>query len=271
MIDWLDFVCVGPKRCATTWLDHHLRNIKPICLPKNVKETFFFDQRYSRGTRWYRDHFRHCDSTSLKGEIGPSYFHDEKAAHRLGHISALKVVSIIIRNPVDRALSLHRHHYAKGRVSNSLQEAVEQKPEILEGGRYSKYIPLWASIVGNDVVQLTSYNTIAAHPQRALVQFLRQLGVDSPTMNRDLSERINEAPGSQFRSLHYWATQMSRVFRSAGLDAVVEFAKRWPVKSFLESGAQLDNRTPATVDWLRQYYSNDLRYLQEIGFEVDPL
>src|SRR5207248_4389589 len=100
------FILVGPKRTATTWLHRVLA--EQLCFPAGIKETMFFDLHYARGLRWYESHFSHCDSHCIAAESAPSYFHSQPAIERISrHIPECRIICTL-RDPVERLYSLYR-------------------------------------------------------------------------------------------------------------------------------------------------------------------
>jgi hypothetical protein len=47
-----DFIAIGPPRTGTTWL-HGLLSFR-ACVPREIKETRYFDIFYARGAQWFR-------------------------------------------------------------------------------------------------------------------------------------------------------------------------------------------------------------------------
>ena len=88
-------------RSATTWIHRYLKSWDDVCLPTDVKETFFFDRRFTKGLGWYSRHFRGCQASKFRitVEVGPSYFHSEKAPARIRDVLGQIPLIVIYRNP----------------------------------------------------------------------------------------------------------------------------------------------------------------------------
>lgn len=164
----LDFIAVGPQRTASSWLHLMLLQHPEISLPTQVKETMFWDKRFEKGTGWYEKFFQDGRGGRRRGEIAPTLFPSEPARVRLWQSSPETRIIILVRDPVERAISHYRHERALGLQSGSLQDAVRRDPRILEASRYSKYLPLWIADFGQERIHLVSQESIADRPREVL-------------------------------------------------------------------------------------------------------
>src|SRR5262249_28187228 len=107
------------------------------------KEVSFFDRHYARGEAWYRGHFpnalrrraveRRTGAVPLAGEASPSYVFHPFAPERVAKLVPDVRLVVLVRNPVDRALSHYHHEVALGRESLSFEDAVEQEDGRMRG------------------------------------------------------------------------------------------------------------------------------------------
>lgn len=138
-----DFLIIGAQKCGTTSLCSHLFS-HPQVLPSRRKEIHFFDApEFGHGLGWYKAHFaseraararsRQLGREALTGEASPYYLAYPHAPRRV--VEALPDVKLIVmlRNPVDRALSHYNHQVRLNREPLSFEEAVEAEPERLGG------------------------------------------------------------------------------------------------------------------------------------------
>ena len=49
----VDFVCIGGKKCGTTWLYHQLSKNKNLN-PSKVKEPNYFSNKITKNISWYK-------------------------------------------------------------------------------------------------------------------------------------------------------------------------------------------------------------------------
>jgi len=142
------FTVAGAQRSGTTSLYRSLMAhplIEPAVLRKGVN---YFDLNYHRGMRWYRGHFpvravaeRRTNGRangSVAGEpvtfdaSGYYMFHPLAPARMAADLPHLKVITML-RDPVERAYSAHRHEFARGFDTEPFERAIELEPERLRG------------------------------------------------------------------------------------------------------------------------------------------
>lgn len=117
----VDFMIIGVQKGGTTALAQFLGQHPQIGMAR-PKEVHLFDaEDYAPDAppaaidERYRGHFAHCPDARLRGEATPIYlFLPEVAAQLKRYNPALKLI-VLLRDPVQRALSTHRMQRARGR------------------------------------------------------------------------------------------------------------------------------------------------------------
>lgn len=117
----VDFMIIGVQKGGTTALAEFLSQHPQIGMAR-PKEVHLFDaEDYAADTppaaidERYRSHFAHCPDARLRGEATPIYvFLPEVAVQLKRYHPALKLI-VLLRDPVQRALSTHRMQRARGR------------------------------------------------------------------------------------------------------------------------------------------------------------
>lgn len=261
----LDFVCIGPQRTSSSWLDQRLRQHPKVRLPEHVKETFFFDEHYERGEAWYRSLFGKRGAASCHGEVAPTYFDVPDAIARLvDHNPALKLICCL-RDPVERAYSLYCLHYSKGRTRLPFGEACREMPRILDSGRYCYHLVRWARAFGHCNILLVSQREVARTPNLVLDAVAEYLGLPAIEW-READERYGQtiAPRSLWAAT--WAARCARLLRGAGAHRIVEFGKRMGLKSAVYEGGT--HRYPPMTDndrrMLETFYKDELEWFSSL-------
>ncbi len=124
----LDFVAVGPFKTGTSWMYSYLVDYNQVALPTKVKETFFFDSKFSKGTDWYYSHFDQIKNSQKVGEVAPSYFNSIEAPERIRQINPNCKIIVTLREPVSRLVSFYLHMKQRGEIApqTSFVEALSQ-------------------------------------------------------------------------------------------------------------------------------------------------
>ena len=133
------FILIGAQRSGTTSLFRALTAHPQVMPPTFRKGVNYFDLNYHRGAQWYRGHFPVSEIARLRaGRHGPPvafeasgyYLYHPQAAERLGHDMPTAKLVVMLRDPVERAFSAHKHEFARGYEQEDFPRALE-----LEDGR----------------------------------------------------------------------------------------------------------------------------------------
>lgn len=125
-------IVVGAQRAGTTTLFRLLAEHPDLVRPTLSKGTGYFDDAYRRGPRWYRAHFPlRWTARLLTGgreprsfECSGYYLHHPLAAERIARDLPDVRVVVMLRDPVERAYSAHRHELARGFESEPFDRAL---------------------------------------------------------------------------------------------------------------------------------------------------
>lgn len=129
------FLIIGAEKAGTSSLYQYMVE-HPQILPAIEKEIHFFTQEYDRGVDWYLAHFPPIPETAefLTGEASTSYLtSDLKTIQRCFDLLPNIKLLVILRNPVDRAISHYHQVVRLGKESRTLEEVVRADLEILLG------------------------------------------------------------------------------------------------------------------------------------------
>ncbi|MBC6459066.1 sulfotransferase domain-containing protein [Actinomadura sp. HBU206391] len=138
-----DFLLVGTQRGGTTSLFRSLAEHPGVVTPNFHKGVHYFDVNYHRGQGWYQGHFpvRAVARRRATGDGGGPlafesagyYMHHPLAPQRIARDLPEVRLLAILRDPVERAYSAHKHELARGFETESFERALELEPERLAG------------------------------------------------------------------------------------------------------------------------------------------
>jgi hypothetical protein len=205
-----DFLVIGGQKCGTTALYAYLRWHPGITGPA-WKEVSYFDRHYGRGEAWYRGQFPsrpwlwltggRSGRRPLVGEASPSYVLHPDAPTRAQALVPDARLVVLLRNPVDRALSHYNYEVALGREPLSFEEALEREPLRLEGelerlgdtsyfsrawwdytylarGRYAEQLERWLAVFPREQLLVLASERLRADPASAYARVLEHLGAE---------------------------------------------------------------------------------------------
>ncbi|NEQ36106.1 MAG: hypothetical protein F6K40_07340 [Okeania sp. SIO3I5] len=130
-----NFIIIGAQKCGTTSLYKYLTK-HPQILPATKKEVHFFDLNFDKGMSWYYSHFSQKETQNkiITGEASPYYIFHPHAPQRISQsLPDIKLI-VLLRNPVDRAVShyYHNRQFRKLREPLSFEEAIQQESSRIE-------------------------------------------------------------------------------------------------------------------------------------------
>ncbi|MBD1885314.1 tetratricopeptide repeat-containing sulfotransferase family protein [Microcoleus vaginatus] len=208
-VQFPNFIIIGSQRCGTTSLYTYLAQHPQILTPIK-KEMDFFSWHFDRGIDWYLAHFPPIPPGEqfLTGEASPSYFDSREAPERLYTAFPEAKLIVLLRNPVDRAISqfyrltgLNWEARALDRVISDEIERLNQNPEYIIGeepgnylarGRYIEFIKNWRAFFPREQLLILKSEDFYAGAATTVKQVLEFL--DLPEYQ--LSEYQNANPGS---------------------------------------------------------------------------
>jgi hypothetical protein len=134
---------VGGQRCGTTALHRALMTHPLIAPPVLHKGVNYFDTNYYRDPAWYRGHFplarlaerrtRGYGRPPIALESAGYYMFHPLAPARIAKDLPDARLIVMLRDPVERIHSAHKHETARGFETEPLERALELEDERLEG------------------------------------------------------------------------------------------------------------------------------------------
>lgn len=130
-----EFLIIGAQRGGTTSLYDYLTQHPRVAAAKR-KEVHYFDLRYANGIGWYRSQFPwwlNIRRSMITGEGSPYYiFHPEVPDRVRETLPGVKII-VLLRDPVERALSHYQLIRRREREPLSFEEAMRAEPQRLAG------------------------------------------------------------------------------------------------------------------------------------------
>jgi hypothetical protein len=205
------FLIIGSQKAGTTWL-HRAISQHPEVVVSTPKELHFFNDlaTYERGLDWYADHFDPTPETKAIGEATPSFQttdipEDRPDEHRdliprrtHDAIPDARLV-LILRDPVERAVSAYYHFLRKGTWPGwpSLTEVADSRG-IVSAGFYDVHLARWLETFDPEQLLVFVYEEAFrddASKSSMVHRTFEHIGVD-PSFEPPLpEERLNSRMG----------------------------------------------------------------------------
>ena len=125
-----DFLVLGTQKGGTTTLQRLLNQHPGVFLAPG-KEVHYFSQHWEQSPDWYASHFRDARPGQRRGDITPFYLFHPQAPQRIHSLLPGAQLIVLLRDPVERALSQYFHSVRLGFEPLSLAEGLAAEPERL--------------------------------------------------------------------------------------------------------------------------------------------
>lgn len=233
------FVIIGAQRCGTTYLTRRLDEHPEIEMAKPFRPEpkFFLDEeQYARGIDHYRARYFAGAIARVWGEKSTSYIEHAAAVDRIVTMLPDAPIIVVLRDPVARAVSNHRFSTAEGVETLPLVEALradEAGGRPWDQSRFS--VSPFAYVRRGRYVEALERVVRQVAPERLVVLVFEELVAESAVL-RTLYERLGVDPS----------------FDSMGTNAPVN------------ASSGVDALDPLTEAWLRAYYAEPNRRLEEL-------
>ncbi len=236
-----DFLIIGTQKGGTTSLYNYL-TVHPHVQSAVVKEIHYFDFYYSCAEAWYRAHFPRVGmySDALRGEASPGYLFNPYAAARAASFSRHLKLIVMLRDPVERALSHYSMSLRRGREHLPLDKALETESERLqeerstlgherafaEGrshrnhsylarGHYAEQLNIWFKHFPREQFLIVESERFFSEPARVHAETLEFLGLPVKPLNRYRNSndygRTHLEPGLRERLTTYFGPHNARL------------------------------------------------------------
>lgn len=195
-----DFICIGVQKGGTTTL-HHLLSKHPGIAMSPKKELQYFSHNYHLGIDWYLKQWpsecraKHC------GETTPYYVFHPYAAQRIKESIPWVKLIIMLRDPVERALSQYFHSVRLGFEELGLCNALEMEGQRLHGAaeclidpsirhkshqeqsylsrsRYEQQLPRWFELFPSDQILILRSEDFFLNPYQSWNRILHFLNLE---------------------------------------------------------------------------------------------
>lgn len=240
---------VGPMKGGTTWIHDYLQARYDVCLPKGVKETFFFGEHFDKGINWYQKHFLHFDPKHHLTivEVAPSYFHQTESPMRINNLLGNIPLLFTLRDPVRRAWSHYLHLLRYGYTKAPLCEAIKQFPEILEASRYRTCLKRWLDVFPSEYINILWQDLLIESPENYARAVCNALQLPYHPTSIHLQKKSNQSTVPPSYLLAALGSKISRFIRSKRLYGIINFAKLIGLKKVF-FGNPGSRRVPALED-----------------------
>jgi hypothetical protein len=202
---------VGAQRSGTTYLYKVLESHPEVFMAKPIKPEpkYFMDMKNATAGygAYFNQYFLDAGYVTWLGEKSTSYIESEEAAIAIKCIVPDATILIILRDPVERAIS----HYSFTRDHNlepyDIERAIAEEPfrkenwqlnantsvtpyAYTERGKYIQYLERWERLFGKDnLILLVAEQFLSI--QTSISSLYQRLGINPKIVPPSLPEQVN--------------------------------------------------------------------------------
>lgn len=273
------YVGIGAQKCASTWLHRILAEHPQVAVPA-VKEVDFFSYRYDHGYQWYERCFEHAGTARARGEISPSYFAEPTVPQRVARYLPQAKILLSLRDPVERAMSNHRHEVRVGHLRGpdlDFETGLRNNPLYVEQGLYATHLRNWLRYFDRSQLLIVLMEDIEADPRTVCRQVYSFLGVDEAFVPAGLVQRYNRSFATRWSPLSGMKDAIYAATRLPGLHWMWNLATRSGLRAAyrsvntVPSSAVIPPPAAQTLLELRKRFAPEVRELEVmIGRSLAP-
>lgn len=181
--------------------------------PSRPEPKFFLNpDQVNKGYEHYRSlYFTEDFRTKILGEKSTSYMGSMDAALAIKKMIPQVKILIMLRNPVDRAISNYFFSKKNGFETRSLTEVFIEEMEIsvdtssvsvnpflyLERGQYCNYLPKYFEVFGDESIKLLIQEQVTSDPDFYFQDLFNWLEVSSDHSSESLRVIVNSARNTE--------------------------------------------------------------------------
>jgi hypothetical protein len=268
-------IVVGAQKAGTTWLHNTLEYQNEFWCPANLQETHFFDRYYEYGYKWYESLYKGARKSQITFDVTPAYLCNPLVPKRIisyENISKRNIkIIIILRDPVNRAISAYKMKVNKGAYNLVLSEALKVDTSLIVKSRYLEPLTKYKKLFDESCIRVFIMEEVFGRLCDFLCRVRQFVQAEEPLVNPYGGVRVNAA--SEGKS-YYFARVVSNALRRLGFERVVHKVKRSRWARYLRRDPSQEN-TPVIdddgVQRLHEELSNEAKEVLDLLDRQDIL
>lgn len=266
------FIGIGAQKCASTWLYRILAEHPQVGVSAD-KELDFFSYRYDRGFQWYERHFDGCAGKLAFGEISPSYFAEPAVPERVSRYAPNVKVLVSFRDPIQRALSNHKHEVRLGQFNGSdlsFEAGLRNNPMYVEQGRYATHLANWLTYFPREQILCVFMDDVENDPGRVAADVYAFLGIDPSYLPAGVTTKFNPSYANRYRWLLGIKDVAYKLTQLPGGAQLWKLAQRLGLRDAyrsvnrVESQQAIPRAQASTIEALRQEFRDEVKRLEQL-------
>lgn len=225
---------VGPGKTGSSWLYENIKSHPDIKLPKNLKESNYFNAFKNPNKSEYLDlFFNYGNKSAINFDISNTYIYGGyKIAKKIKTNFPDSKIIIGYREPKERIISAYLFKKRNGEIPQSLSilECLENdKYGLIDTNKYYNLSKPYIELFEMRNIFIFDFNQISKNPKKILTELLNFIEIPIKIEKNKIHKKIN--PASQFRikKLSKYSLKVSNFLRKNKLSFLLTFIKTNPI------------------------------------------
>lgn len=261
-----NFFIAGTPKSGTTSLFHYLQEHPEVFLPE-LKEPHFFSCPEVKSTYYktkivdskqeYLDLYQERESYKAVGDLSSSYLFNKETPKRIHQFNPYAKIIIVLRNPVERALSHYLMDVNLGYINVSLSKVINNKDtfkqhyqEYIELGFYEQQIRAYTKQFPDSQIKVVLSDTLYANTAETLKDIYSFINV-STTFITDFETVHNSYTVPRFKAL-------KSLVQSDGLKKMIPSGLKSGLKSLIYKTNAEKPKLEVEKNLLREIYKKSI-------------
>lgn len=269
----VDFLGIGAQRAATTWLYDKIQQHPDLETPRrtNNKEINFFSNHFVKGYHWYHKQFAFRGNTI--GEYSVKYLIDGDAPRRIHRYNPGMKLLVMVRDPVERAVSEHKHKLRGDTAPEgnpSFDEMLPLNPSYLVQGHYARHLKRYLEFFDAEQILIRFFEDVKECPEELVRDLYSFLGVDESFVPGGLETKVNPARTYRSTLLNRLMWDTADLLRSAVSSRLVSALKATGIPGWLRSvnvqpmdSTEVSGPSPELRRSIEEDFKEDVAWLED--------
>jgi len=207
------------------------------------------------------------------GEISPSYFCEAGVPERIHNYAPDAKILVSFRDPVQRALSNHRHEVRVGHFTGAdltFEAGLKNNPMYVEQGRYATHLERWLEYFPREQILVVLQEDIATAPLAVAREVCRFVGVDEDYEPQGLTKKFNRSYANRSQYVAGFKDRLYALTRLPGVSWLWSLASTLGVRSLyrrfntVPSDVAIPDPDDRTLAELRKHFHPEVKRLSNL-------
>lgn len=277
---------IGAQKCATTSVYNWIAQHPEICGPSTLKDYSYFieDGFFNKGIDLFKKDYLEAgyDNQKIVLHGCVHYIYFKKSVDRIYDYDPNVKLLLVLRNPVDRAISAFRYAKKMNIENLDFDTALEKESERSAGSlsekseltyishsKYGEQLEYLLKKFSKEQLCVILYEDVKNHPKKVVNDIFSFLEVDTDyTPNFSILNKTGKTKFKSLQQIVYSQNKYKKLFVQKILDPVLPLSKRIKIKNtFKEWNTKNGSNTEDYSEYekmLKPLFINDINKTEKL-------